>query len=316
MRLFLSVVLCFYVCNGFLLETNTSTQHVANLTGMTKQFVTLNEFYETKHENQYDLNVLSHKMERMQTDSEKTLALLTSQIQQQLLSIENSFKVNGKTNDTNELQQLKRMISELEDKHTKLQQNLEILQINYKAIENKLLQAQNATAKLSGDFLTIQQLKTVHQLQDLNTMKQDVQSISSQTHSLAVNQQARNQDFVALYNQTFINQNILYSLGQNQELFKNQTLASLQNIKRNQNISTSDLNGKIDKLVWNINRTDARVDKANEKGRNDSRRPFNTPLVRVASQSNQYLESTILNVKTSVILRLCALNSHFYVLKK
>lgn len=264
-RVLIYVSICLSVGDGFLLEYNT--QKNDNLTGSNKQYVTLNEFYEAKKEQQYDINVLSHKMERMKSDSEKTLALLTSQIQQKLLSIENSFKVNGKMNETNELQQLKQIISELEDKNTKLQIFFEILQRKYEAIQNELLQSRNTTAKLSKDFQTIQQLKTAQQLQDLNAMKQDVQSISSQTHSLAVNQQAKNQDFIALYNQTLVTQNNLYSLGQQQEDFKNQTLTSLQNIRRNQNTSKLAVNGKIYELARIINRTNARVDKANEKGR-------------------------------------------------
>lgn len=113
---------------------------------------------------------------------------------------------------------------------------------------------------MSAEFQTIQQLKTVQQLQDLNGLKIEVQSISTNTHSMAVNQQARDQDFLALYNQTIKNKN-------QQDFFINQTLASLQTIKRNQNISTSDLNGKIDQIVRTINRTNALVNNANERGR-------------------------------------------------
>lgn len=113
---------------------------------------------------------------------------------------------------------------------------------------------------MSVEVQTLQQLKTVRQLQDLNGLKLEMQSISKQTHSLAVNQQARNQDFLALYNQTTENQI-------QQDFFMNQTMASLQNIKGNQNISTSNLNRKIDQIVWNISRTNARVNNANERGR-------------------------------------------------
>lgn len=121
-RVLLYVSICLSLGNGFLLETNT--QKADNLTGSNKQYVTLNEFYEEKKEQKYDLNVLSHKMERMKSDSEKTLTLLTSQIQQKLLSMENSFKVNGQKNETDELQQLHQINRELQSRFTKLQQNI------------------------------------------------------------------------------------------------------------------------------------------------------------------------------------------------
>ncbi|VDI32015.1 Hypothetical predicted protein [Mytilus galloprovincialis] len=204
LRVLLYVSICLRFGDGFLLETNT--QKADNLTGSNKQCVTLNEFYEAKKEQQYDLNVLSHKMERMKSDSEKTLTLLTSQIQQKLLSMENSFKVNGQKNETDELQQLHQINRELQNRFTKLQKNFDNLQTKYKVIENELLQSRNTTSKLSVEVQTLQQLKTVQQLQDLNGLKLEMQSISKQTHSLAVNQQARNQDFLALYNQTTENQ--------------------------------------------------------------------------------------------------------------
>lgn len=127
---FICVSICLGIGDGFLLETNT--QKADNLTGSNKQCVTLNEFYEAKKEQQYDLNVLSHKMERMKSDSEKTLTLLTSQIQQKLLSMENSFKVNGQKNETDELQQLHQINRELQNRFTKLQQNFDNLQTKYK----------------------------------------------------------------------------------------------------------------------------------------------------------------------------------------
>lgn len=132
-RVLLYVSICLSLGNGFLLETNT--QKADNLTGSNKQYVTLNEFYEEKKEQKYDLNVLSHKMERMKSDSEKTLTLLTSQIQQKLLSMENSFKVNGQKNETDELQQLHQINRELQSRFTKLQQNIKLLRTNLSSHE-------------------------------------------------------------------------------------------------------------------------------------------------------------------------------------
>ncbi|CAC5424425.1 C1QL [Mytilus coruscus] len=228
---------------GFLLEP--STNNASNSQG-NKLYVTLNDFYEAKNEQQYDVTVLRHQMERMKADSDKTLTMLTSQIQRKLASIENPFTMNGKMNDTNELQLLQRITRELQDKNTKLQHNFDNLQVKYTAIENELLLSRKTTAKLVVDVHTLQQLKPV---QDLTELKQEVQSIRSKTNLLAFNQQARNQDFLALYNDTIINQNYV----------------AFEMIASNYNICMSDVNGRIDQNERNINRTDARVEKATEK---------------------------------------------------
>ncbi|CAC5406649.1 unnamed protein product [Mytilus coruscus] len=139
-------------------------------------------------------------------------------------------------------------------------------------MENELQGLQNTTAKLGKEVETLKQLKNVQQLQDLNVLKQEVQSISSQTHALDVNQQTINLDFLSLYNQTIINQNKLKSLGKQQEADKNETMTFLQNIKTDQNRSRAILYGKIDTIDKNMNNTYAEFkEKANEKGKLESR---------------------------------------------
>ncbi|CAG2242355.1 unnamed protein product [Mytilus edulis] len=191
----------------------------------------------------------------MKADSDKTLALLTSQIQQKLLSIENTQQVNGRTNDTNELKELRQIITGLEDNNTQLQQNLTRTLMKCTVMETELHELRNTTAKLGKDVETLQKLKSIQQLQNLNGLIQEVQRISSRAHTLDVNQQARNQDFLALYNQTIINQNELKSLGQKHEADKNETLTLLQNMKTKQNRSRAILYEKIDTIDENINKT-------------------------------------------------------------
>ncbi|VDI22108.1 Hypothetical predicted protein [Mytilus galloprovincialis] len=156
----------------------------------------------------------------------------------------------------------KRIIRELQDKNTQLQHNFDNLQGKYTAIENELLVSQKTTAKLVVDVQALEQLKSV---QDLKGLKEEVQSIRSQTHLLAFNQQARNQDFLALYNETINNQKNVNHLGQQQADFKNQTLDSFRMILRYYFSFKSDANRRIDQNELSIHRTDARVDKATEK---------------------------------------------------
>lgn len=263
----------------------TNTQSGVNLTE-NKQYMTIAEYYEAKNEQQYEHNVLRHQMEKMKVDSDKTLALLTSQIQQKLLSIEHTQQMSGRTNDTNELKQLKQiiselkvnntnelkqlkqMISQLEDKNTKLQQNLTKTLVRNTVMENELQELRNTTSKLEKKVETLQQLKNVKKLENLNGLTQEVQSISSRTHALDVNQQARNQDFLALYNRTIINQNKLKSLGQQHEADKNETLTLLQNMKTDQNKSIAILYEKTYTIDENMNKTYTElIEKANEKGK-------------------------------------------------
>ncbi|VDI24003.1 Hypothetical predicted protein [Mytilus galloprovincialis] len=248
------------LCEGFLLEP--STNNASNIPLGNKQYVTFSEFYEAKNEQKYDVTFLRHQMDRMKADSDKTLTLLTSQIQQKLASIEHSFTTNGKMNDTNELQQLQRIVSELEDKNTKLQHNFDNLQGKYTAIENELLLSQKTTAKLVVDVQALEQLKPV---QDLKRIKQELQSIKSQTNSLAFNQQARNQDFLALYNETINNQKNVNYLGKRQELYQNQTQVAFKAMENNYNTCMVVVYDKIDQIERSTNMTDARVDKATEK---------------------------------------------------
>ncbi|XP_071139176.1 chromosome partition protein Smc-like [Mytilus edulis] len=263
LRVLLSVYLCLGVSDEFLLEPNT--QSAVNLTG-NKQYMTIAEFYEAKNEQLYEHNVLRHQIEKMKADSDKTLALLTSQIQQKLLSIENTQQVNGRTNDTNELKELRQIITGLEDNNTQLQQNLTRTLMKCTVMETELHELRNTTAKLGKDVETLQKLKSIQQLQNLNGLIQEVQRISSRAHTLDVNQQARNQDFLALYNQTIINQNELKSLGQKHEADKNETLTLLQNMKTKQNRSRAILYEKIDTIDENINKTYTEmIEKANEK---------------------------------------------------
>lgn len=265
----LSVVLSLitYLClsEGFLLET--SINNASNSTLGNKQYVTFTEFYKTKNEQQNDVTFLRHQMDRMKTDSDKTLNLLTSQIQQKLASLE--------MNETIELNKLQRIIRELQEKNTQLQHNFDNLQGKYTAIENELLVSQKTTAKLVVDVQALEQLKSV---QDLKGLKEEVQSIRSQTHLLAFNQQARNQDFLALYNETINNQKNVNHLGQQQADFKNQTLDSFRMILRYYFSFKSDANRRIDQNELSIHRTDARVDKATEKGTNNNSTPELKPL--------------------------------------
>ncbi|XP_076101035.1 uncharacterized protein LOC143070758 [Mytilus galloprovincialis] len=61
---------------------------------------------------------------------------------------------------------------------------------------------QNKIKSLDVKMKSMGELKAVQQVQELTDLKDKVHTIESQTHSLAVHEQARSQDFLALYNHT------------------------------------------------------------------------------------------------------------------
>lgn len=80
----------------------------------------------------------------------------------------------------------------------------------------------NETYRVDERVKQVEQLKNIQSLQDLQTVHHQIQSITAQTLSLSQNHFARNQDFLALYNQT--------SVGFVQAVSRLKHLESFQNV--------------------------------------------------------------------------------------
>lgn len=76
---------------------------------------------------------------------------------------------------------------------------------------------------------SVEQLRNMQSLHDLQTVKQQIQSLNAQTKSLSHNQFARNQDFLALYNRT------TYGFVQAENCLQNFKNVSLTNVNITQN---------------------------------------------------------------------------------
>ncbi|CAG2230777.1 unnamed protein product [Mytilus edulis] len=135
--------------------------------------------------------------------------------------------------------------------------------MKYNAVQAELMvkkmynSAVNKTLALAGKIHKLEQLQNINQLQSLQTLQGQAQTFDSQINLLTSHEQARNQDFLALYNLTTSSRHELeYKMSnQFQTIQKNQnlTVAMLQQ-KQNQDFQilrnlTSESRNENEKLV-------------------------------------------------------------------
>ncbi|VDI44287.1 Hypothetical predicted protein [Mytilus galloprovincialis] len=162
---------------GFLLDN----QNVGGQTTGNQQYLTVSEFYHVKTDLQDGLVDLRH-------DTDNKLVLLSSQLQQMFNSFKQEIADNNSRSD------------DLENKYRDLLQSHTVLKHDFDALKNKyteltakvavLVHSENTTLALQGEIADLKNLKSIHQLQDLTALQSRVNTISAQTHSLAVNEQA------------------------------------------------------------------------------------------------------------------------------
>lgn len=220
---YLSIILASV--GGFRLDGNIPNgQH---------QYLTLSEFYDNKNQQQHDTAELRHeteeirhKMEQLKNDNAKTLAFLMSQLQQRFSDIQKNVTA---AYQYNELWELK--YRELHENNTNLQTRFNDLEVKYTALKNEMVlwptthdidieqeQMHNADKELfsmaAKEHVSLKNKTTVlenkmdvmaiHRFQDLHSIQNQIQEISTKTHTLALPEQARNQIFLALYNLTTV----------------------------------------------------------------------------------------------------------------
>ncbi|CAG2227902.1 unnamed protein product [Mytilus edulis] len=229
-----------YFCglsNGFLLDSgNISTF------GGKPTYLSAAEYYGDKNQIHHDLEKLHQEQEAYRDQQEKSLNLLTNQIQQKFLTIEQMFSAQNSNNKVNETKQiidaLEQKYGELETKYTTVQGKLsakeqmynklaenytklkEAMEMNNANLQQELLKIQencktetnsavNKTLVLAGTISKLEQLKNINQLQTLQTLQGQVQTFDSRINLLTSHEQARNQDFLALYNLTTLSRHEL-----------------------------------------------------------------------------------------------------------
>ncbi|XP_076079017.1 uncharacterized protein LOC143049162 [Mytilus galloprovincialis] len=242
--LILSCLMFAMNADGFLLNPGQTPSP-----GVKSQYISLDMYLEEKKE-------LRNQIFQFQRENEQTLQLLTTQLQQKLSVMDDKLKDSCKHNDTIELANLEKKNSELEVNLTILQEKLRLLQISYVRQKDQLDLFKNTTAEVMKELAELKQLKGVNQTLDLHVVQSKVQSLEQKTNLLTNNQNARSQDFLALYNVTLATDNNVNKMGIH---FTNQILSQ----ERRQNATTfryfDDLTNRFNNNEANQNTTFAEV---------------------------------------------------------
>ncbi|XP_063448250.1 uncharacterized protein LOC134727792 [Mytilus trossulus] len=188
--------LVFLSSHGFLLD---KTQSSSGQSGTQNQYVTASEFYgETK------MRQLEDQQLRRYVDN--ALAMLTSQLEHKFDALDQKL-ISGENQSVSSqaYESIHQKYTDLERKYTDLERKYKSVNNEFNLIKSQFLSIQNKTSENRNDIHTLKQLGNIKPLQEVQTLQQDLKSVSAQTHSLTVNERARSQDFLALYNIT-INQ--------------------------------------------------------------------------------------------------------------
>ncbi|VDI08084.1 Hypothetical predicted protein [Mytilus galloprovincialis] len=209
------------------------------------QYLKVSEFFDSKTVLQNGIQQARMETNELRHDMDNKLTLLTTQIQQIL----GSFNQQISKNDT--IVELQDKYGDLLDNFTKLQNKYIHLQDKYVAQESELLFLRNKTTSLERRVTDLDHLKSVQTIKNEFELQQQVQVLKSETHVLTVNEQARRQDFQALYNLTL-------NLGKKADKLDEK----IQKSDLRSNISLLDIRKEIDDLVINqTNLTNTKVQK-------------------------------------------------------
>ncbi|CAG2253568.1 unnamed protein product [Mytilus edulis] len=161
--------------------------------------------------------------------------LLTSQLKQKLTEMESKIPEQPSGNDTCKVlvAKLEQTVKEVQQNNSHLGSDLETLQLKY----NLLTEAfENRTAELKNSLQELKQLKNIQQLQSLNNLNEKFQKIDYSVSSLKSHEQARNQDFLALYNLTIQSESEMHS---KMNQYRNEMSNKINELQRNINNKVS-----------------------------------------------------------------------------
>lgn len=132
-------------------------------------------------------------------ENDKSLRILTNQLQHKLSEMDEKLKGNYKPNDTIEF--------------ANLEQNYQLLQGSYIHQKDELEILKNATMKVLQEQSELKQLKSINQDLNLSNVQGKPQLLDKKTNSLTINQNDRSQDFLALYNNSRVMENKINLMG-------------------------------------------------------------------------------------------------------
>ncbi|CAG2257225.1 unnamed protein product [Mytilus edulis] len=182
---FVVLLVCFALNNAFLLDNTPSTGQTLG----SNQYLTVD-----------DKVLINHELDEIRRDHERSLNILTSQLQQKFADLEKALSQN-KTNSEllRKITGLQNENQELQTNFTELQRSFYILQNNYDSLK---LATESQTMNLKTDVISLKQLQSIQQLQGLQDLRSKVHTIDSAVNILQSHELARNQDFISFYNTT------------------------------------------------------------------------------------------------------------------
>ncbi|CAG2214434.1 unnamed protein product [Mytilus edulis] len=217
-------------CHCFLIEPDNAVKPNGNRTG---QFLAINEFLAEKKELTHQIEEMNHQIYRLKHENDQTITILTEQLKQKLTFMEDRLNEASKQNITTELLDLKEKYSLMAGNFSKEQKNYRDLQKRYNIQDSEVRRLTNITLELEKTVSALEN-KTMN----LQTMENHVQSLQQKTSLLENNQNARNQDFLALYNMTIDSSKNVIQL-------KNDFSNDLLMLAENQNMTSIDVYSKM-----------------------------------------------------------------------
>ncbi|VDI23361.1 Hypothetical predicted protein [Mytilus galloprovincialis] len=162
-------------------------------TAITNQYLTLSKFYEEMKLQQADTANVHRETIKLRHDTDNSLTLLTTQLQQKFDLLDKKLAEIAKPNDSNS------DFVNLEQKYIQLERKYSNLEQNYITQGHELAMLKNKSRLLDKNIEDLQNLGSIKPLREITTLQQVVKSISAQTSMLNMKEQARSQDLIALY---------------------------------------------------------------------------------------------------------------------
>lgn len=272
MKLFMIILSILWPVHGFLLGNGNSTFQGKQV------YLTAAEYYQDKPllATHRELNLLATQIQNKLDVFEQKLLRQTAtsqgepsntELDQKYIALE--MKVAEMKNSSDNWQQkyidftqkytnLAQKVSILEKRNVVLEQSLATKEQEFTQLHQNMTQIhrengnlRNLTAGLQQKIGELEQLKNINQMQTLHNIEQKTQSLETKVNSLENNEQARSQDFLALYNKVNTleigERSLMSSVKNNTELISDQnkaTLLKLDNVQMQQKKTIEELENR------------------------------------------------------------------------
>lgn len=239
------VILCFFSsfisCHCFLIEPDNAVK--PNGTG--PQCLAINEFLSEKKVLKHQIDEVGQEIYQLKHDNDQTLAILSEQLKHKLSIMDDKLSEKSKQNDS------ARML-DLEMKYTMMTENCSKVQEYYRDLHRQhnteVRRLNNLTLALEKKVSALENLNSVNQTMNLLSLNTQIHSLQQTASLLKNNQNARNQDFLALYN-------ITLASDKNIKQLQKDFLDDLHMLAVDQNQTFDDVNSRLMHLFKDISDT-------------------------------------------------------------